>query len=68
MAGTWFESLPVGLVTNWKELVEAYIRRFFPLALTFERRGEVIIFKQGRGGGGGGGGVSTMHGRDTRDY
>ena len=38
VAATWFESLPVGSVTNWEELVEAYLGRFFPLALTSERR------------------------------
>ena len=27
---TWFKSLPVGYVTNWEELVEAYMSRFFP--------------------------------------
>ena len=47
VAATWFESLPVGLVNNWEELVEAYMSRFFPLALTFEMRGEIIVFKQG---------------------
>ena len=31
---------------NWEELVEAYLGRFFPPALTFERRGEIISFKQ----------------------
>ena len=35
---TWFESLPIGLVTNWEELVETYMDKFFPPALTFERR------------------------------
>ena len=30
-----------------EELVEAYMSRFFPLALIAERRGEIIIFKQG---------------------
>ena len=44
---TWFESLLVGSVTNWEELVEAYMGRFFPLALTSIRRGEIIVFKQG---------------------
>ena len=44
-AATWFESLPVGSVTNWEELVEAYMSRFFPSALTSERRGEIIVFK-----------------------
>ena len=43
---TWFESLPVGSVKNWEELVEAYMNRFFPPALTSERRGEIIVFKQ----------------------
>ena len=47
VAVTWFESLPVGSVNNWEELVEAYMSRFFPLALTFEMRGEIIVFKQG---------------------
>ena len=37
VAATWFESLPVGSVTNWEELVEAYMGRFFPPALTSER-------------------------------
>ena len=44
VAATWFESLPVRLVNNWEELVEAYMR-FFPPALTYERRGEIIVFK-----------------------
>ena len=47
VAATWFESLLVGSVTNWEELVEVYMSRFFPLALTYERRGEIIVFKQG---------------------
>ena len=47
MAATWFESLLVGSVNNWEELVEAYMNRFFPPALTSERRGEIIVFKQG---------------------
>ena len=45
VVATWFESLPYGLVNNWEELVEAYMSRFFPLALTSERRGEIIVFK-----------------------
>ena len=44
---SWFESLPYGLVNNWEELVEVFMSRFFPLALTLERRGEIIVFKQG---------------------
>ena len=47
MAVTWFDSLPVGLVNTLEELVEAYMSRFFPPALTAERRGEIIVFKQG---------------------
>ena len=47
VAATWFESLPIGSVTNWEELVEAYMSRFPPLALTSKRRGEIIVFKQG---------------------
>ena len=47
VAATWFESLPVGSVNNWEELVEAYMSRFFPHALTSKRRGEIIVFKQG---------------------
>ena len=39
VATTWFKSLPVGSVTNWEELVEAYMSRIFPPALTSERRG-----------------------------
>ena len=45
IATTWFDSLPVGSVNTWEELVEAYMGRFFPLALTFESRGEIIVFK-----------------------
>ena len=45
VAATWFNSLPVGSVNTWEELVEAYMSRFFPPALTFERRGDIIIFK-----------------------
>ena len=41
VATTWFESLSYGLVNNWEELVEAYMRRFFPPTLTSKRRGEI---------------------------
>ena len=47
VVATWFESLLVGSVKNWEELVEAYMSIFFPLALTSEKRGEIIVFKQG---------------------
>ena len=43
---SWFESLPDGSINNWEESVEAFMSRFFPLALTSERRGEIIVFKQ----------------------
>ena len=36
---SWFESLPYGLVSNCEEIVEAYLRIFFPPA-------EIIAFKR----------------------
>ena len=47
VAATWFDSLPVGSMNTWEELVGAFMNRFFPPALTAERRGEIIVFKQG---------------------
>ena len=47
MAAAWFYSLPVGSVNTWEKLVEAYMSRIFPPALTIEIRGEIIVFKQG---------------------
>ena len=47
VAATWFESLQYGSMDNWEDLVQAYMSRFFPHTLTFERRGEIIVFKQG---------------------
>ena len=47
MVATWFDSLLVGSVNTWEELVEAYMSIFFPSALTTERREEIIVFKQG---------------------
>ena len=41
---SWFEFLPYGSVDNWEELVEAYLGRFFPHALTSKRIGEIIFF------------------------
>ena len=38
VAATWFDSLLVGSVSTWEELVEAYMSRFFPPALIVERR------------------------------
>ena len=46
IATIWFESFPHGSMNTWDELVEAFMRRFFPPTLTSERRGEIIIFKQ----------------------
>ena len=46
VAATWFESLPIGSMTIEEELVEVYMGRFFPPALTSERRGKIIVFKQ----------------------
>ena len=46
-AATWYEYLPYGSVDTWEELVEAYLGRFFPPALTSERRREIIVFQQG---------------------
>ena len=34
-------------MNTWDEWVEAFMDRFFHLALTSKRRGEIIIFKQG---------------------
>ena len=45
-AASWFESLPYGSVNTSDELVEAFMGRFFPPALTSEMKGEIIIFKQ----------------------
>ena len=47
VAATWFDSLPVGTVNTWEELVEAFMSKFFPPALTAARRREIIVFKQG---------------------
>ena len=47
VVATLFDSLLVGSVNTWEELVEAYMSRFFPPAVTVERRGEIIVFKQG---------------------
>ena len=47
VAATWCDSLPVGSVNTWEELMEAFMRKFFPTTLIVERRGEIIVFKQG---------------------
>ena len=45
---SWYESLPYGSMNNWEELVETFMSRFFPSALTSKKRGEIIVFKQGK--------------------
>ena len=45
VATTWFDSLSVGSVNTWEDLVEAFMSRFFPPTLTTERIGEIIVFK-----------------------
>ena len=47
VATSWFELMPHESVDNWEELVEAFMERFFPPALTSERRREIITFNQG---------------------
>ena len=47
VAATWFDSLSVGSVNTWEELVEAFMSRFFPLTRTVERKGEISVFKKG---------------------
>ena len=47
VAATWFDSLPVGSMNTWEELVDAFMSRFFPPTLTAKRRGEIIVFKKG---------------------
>ena len=47
VADTWFDSLLVRSVNTWEELEEAFMSIFFPPAFTAERRGEIIMFKQG---------------------
>ena len=38
VAVTWFDSLAVGSVNTWEELVEAYMNKNFPPTLTAKRR------------------------------
>ena len=45
VAATWFDSLPVGSMNSWEELVKAYMSIFFPPTLTSKIRGEIIVFK-----------------------
>ena len=47
LAASWFESMSYGLVDNWEELVEAFMKRVFPPTFTLERKIEIIAFKQG---------------------
>ena len=45
---TWYESLPYGSVDTWEELVEAYLGRFFPPALTSKEGGKSLCFSRGK--------------------
>ena len=47
VAASWFKSMTYGSVDNWEELVEAFMKRFFPPTLTLERRKKIVTFKQG---------------------
>ena len=47
VVATWFESLPIGSMNNWEELVKTCMNKFFLHALTSKMRGEIIVFKQG---------------------
>ena len=61
VAATWFDSLPVGLVNTWEELVEAFMSRF-SLQLSLLREDEKsLCSSKGRMR------VSTQHGRGSRD-
>ena len=42
----WYESLSYGSVNTWEELMEAYLSKFFPPSLIYERRREIIMFQQ----------------------
>ena len=44
VATTCFDSLPVESVNTWEESVEAYMSIFFPQTLTYEIKGERIVF------------------------
>ena len=46
IVASWFESLQYGSVSNFEELEDEYLSRFFPTAMTLERRGEIIAFKK----------------------
>ena len=48
MATTWFDSLLVGSVNTWEELVEAYMSIFFPLASHYEKK-RINNYIQARG-------------------
>ena len=47
VVANWFESIRYGSVDSWKEFVEAFMKRFFSLALISERRRKIIALKQG---------------------
>ena len=47
MAATWFNSLPYESVNKWEELMGAYLSKFFPPSLPYERRREITNSKHG---------------------
>ena len=47
IATSWFESMPYGSIDSWEELVKAFMKKFFSLAFTLDRKREIIAFKQG---------------------
>ena len=61
VAATWFDSLPVGSVNTWEELVEAFMNRFsLQLSLLREEEKSLCLSKGMMR-------VSTQHGRGSRD-
>ena len=60
VAETWFESLPYGSVNNLEELVEAYMSRFFPPALTSGGEERLLCSSKEKMK------AFTMPGKDTR--
>ena len=62
VASTWFDSLPVGSVITWEELVEAFMSRFFPPISLLREEEKLLCSSKGRMR------VSTLHWRGSRDF
>ena len=45
-ARSWYQCLPQGSIEIWKQLVKAFLTKFFPLSLTSKLRAEIIHFGQ----------------------